>query len=282
MTSILVTGATGFIGRHLIYALQSCANYHCLELSSGDVDVRREETWTALPAVDIVVHLAGRSSVPRSWESPSEFAAVNCVGGALALEYCRRHRAKFIYLSSYLYGDAGSTPVDEQAALIARNPYALTKYFVDRLCEMYCENYGIDTRIIRPFNVYGPHQNDSFLIMKIINEARALRRVSLTDLEPRRDYIYVADLVDAIIKVIEYKAGCRVFNIGAGRSYSVLEVVQTVQEILGYPVEVSSDKRRRPGEIMDSVADITLARRELEWSPKFTLKRGLRETIEKS
>jgi GDP-4-dehydro-6-deoxy-D-mannose reductase len=282
MTSILVTGATGFIGRHLVYALQSCANYQCVELASGGVDVRREETWAELPAVDVVVHLAGRSSVPRSWDSPSEFAAVNCVGGALALEYCRRHRAKFIYLSSYLYGDAGSTPVDERAGLTARNPYALTKYFVDRLCEMYWESHGVDTRIIRPFNVYGPHQSDSFLVMKIINEARASRRVFLTDLEPRRDYIYVADLVDAIIKVIEYKAGCRIFNIGAGRSYSVLEVVEIVQEILGYSVDVRSEQRRRPGEIMDSVADITLAQRELEWSPKFTLQQGLRETIAKS
>lgn len=281
MRSILVTGASGFIGRHLLRALTVGDNVvQIVNTSQGDISL--SETWACLPSSDLVIHLAAQSSVPASWECPPDFVRTNCMGITYALEYCRRHQAKLIFLSSYMYGDAGSNPITENAPLTSKNPYALTKQFSEQLCELYSNNFEVETRILRPFNVYGPEQSNAFLIPKIVREAQTLGKVHVNDLNPRRDYVYVEDVVDAIMKLIDYIGPYRTFNIGTGQSHSVWEVIQMVQSLLRIPVMATSDDIRRPGEIMDSVANIELASRELGWVPRFSLSDGLARMISAS
>ncbi len=219
--------------------------------------------------------------MPASWDQPLDFIQANCLGIAHALEYCRRNASKLIFLSSYMYGDAGSEAIAETAPVSTRNPYALTKQFAEQLCTIYSDSHGVETRILRPFNVYGRDPSDAFLIPKIVHEAR-LGKVHVKDLDPRRDYVYVDDLVQAIVSLMAYTGKARVFNIGSGRSYSVRDVIDTVATLLGTPVEVSSDNIRRPGEVMDSVADIALARRELGWVPRHSLAQGLSLILDRS
>lgn len=279
MTTVLVTGAGGFIGRHLVRRLAADQTaLHALHSADGDISLAA--TWAGLPRADVLIHLAAKSSVPASWDDPLDFIAANCLGISHALEYCRRHGSKLIFLSSYMYGDAGSAPIAETAPVSTKNPYALTKQFSEQLCTIYSDSLGVETRILRPFNVYGAEQSDAFLIPKIIREAR-LGKVHVKDLDPRRDYVHVDDLVDAIVSLKDYTGTHRIFNIGSGRSYSVRDVISTVATLLGTPVEVSSDEVRRPGEVMDSVADIGLARRELGWSPRYSLAQGLAQILER-
>lgn len=278
MKSLIVTGANGFIGTHLVKAL-SAAGHAVTAAESSDGDISLQTTWLRLPSADVVIHLAAKSSVPASWEYPPDFVQTNCLGISHALEFCRRHQAKLIFLSSYMYGDAGTDPIAETAPVFTKNPYALTKQFSEQLCDIYSHNFHVESRILRPFNVYGPGQGEAFLIPKIVSEARSFGRVYVKDLEPRRDYVYVDDVVSAIVKLIGYNGAHRVFNIGTGRSHSVLDVIHTVQTLLRCPVEVSNEGVRRSGEIMDSVANIELARRELDWLPKFDLVDGLSRMI---
>jgi len=278
MRSVLVTGADGFIGAHLVRALSSCdAEVHPVQRGFGDISFM--DTWESLPRSDVLIHLAGKSSVLESWENPSEFMQTNCMGISYALEYCRHYQAKLIFLSSYMYGDAGSKAIPESAPILSKNPYALTKQFAEQLCEFYSAHYQVESRILRPFNVYGPFQDRAFLIPKIVHEALTLGKVYVKDLEPRRDYVYVDDIVSAIIRLMDYVGPHRIFNIGTGRSYSVLDVINTVQALLQHPVEIANENVRRPGEIMDSVANIGLAERELGWVPKFNLSEGLSQII---
>ncbi len=275
-----MTGADGFIGQNLIRAFSACDfEVRAIDKKYGDISLK--ETWDQLPPSDVLVHLAGKSNVPASWESPSVFVQTNCLGTSYALEYCRRHRAKLIFLSSYMYGDAGSQPITESAAIYSKNPYALTKQFSEQLCEIYNDNFNLDIRILRPFNVFGPGQNKNFLIPKIIFDAITYGKVQVKDLEPRRDYIYVDDITSAIIKLIDYAGSFRIFNIGTGYSHSVMDVIHKVQDILGKKIIVINEGQRRPGEIMDTVANIELARREIGWVPEYTLSQGLSHMIER-
>lgn len=279
MTSVLITGANGFIGRHLITKLRQLEQYTIHTVSSGEADISQPMTWSDIPSVDVLIHLASKSSVPLSWEYPYHFIEKNCLGTALALEYCRKNSSRLIFLSSYMYGDAGSEPINESASIEAKNPYALTKYTSEVLCDFYCKNFGIDSRILRPFNVYGPMQSSSFLIPQLVREAVSTRRVSVNDLHPRRDFLYVDDLVSAIVKLINYRGNYTVFNVGTGQSYSVEEVVNALQAVLGYTIDISCKGIRRKGEIMDSVASIQLAQIELSWNPGYSLAQGLRKML---
>jgi len=155
----------------------------------------------------------------------------------------------------------------------------LTKQFSEKMCEIYSNNFGVESRILRPFNVYGPEQSEGFLIPKIVREAQILGRVHVKDLEPRRDFVYIDDLLTAIVKLIDYSGLHHIFNIGSGQSHSVLDVINLVQVLLQRTIGIKNDKVRRPGEIMDSVANIELAQAELAWSPKFTLSDGLSRMI---
>jgi nucleoside-diphosphate-sugar epimerase len=278
MRTVLVTGAGGFIGRHLVRRLTADqAEVHAVDSSNGDISLAA--TWASLPQADVLIHLAAKSSVPASWDHPLDFIQANCLGIAHALEYCRRNGSKLIFLSSYMYGDAGSEAIAETAPVSTKNPYGVTKQFAEQLCNIYSDSLGVEARILRPFNVYGPEQSDAFLIPKIVREAK-LGKVHVKDLDPRRDYVYVDDLVQAIVSLMDYAGTHRVFNIGSGRSYSVRDVIDTVETLLGTPVEVISDEVRRPGEVMDSVADIALARRELGWSPRYSLAQGLSQILD--
>lgn len=280
MTTVLVTGAGGFIGRHLVRRLMADrSEVHATNSSHGDISL--EATWACLPKAQVLIHLAAKSSVPASWDDPLNFISANCVGVAHALQYCRRNGSKLIFLSSYMYGDAGSEAIAETAAISTRNPYALTKQFSEQLCNIYSESLGVETRILRPFNVYGPQQSEAFLIPKIVRQAK-VGKVHVNDLVPRRDFVYIDDLVEAIVSLMAYAGTHRVFNIGSGRSYSVGDVIGTVAALLGTRVEVNSDEVRRPGEVMDSVADIGLAQRELGWRPRHSLAQGLSRILELS
>lgn len=275
MTKALLTGASGFIGRRLAPHLLK-TGYEVVALGSSDGDVADPEAWLRQPAADVVVHLAGRTFVPASWEDPQATVRTNLLGTMGALEYCRRQGARMVFVSAYIYGSPDDLPIKEDAPLRPSNPYALSKKLAEDTCRFYAEQLGVPVTIIRPFNVYGPGQGDDFLIPSIIRQLHA-GAISLKDLSPRRDYVYVDDVVEAIARAVERPAAFETYNIGSGVSQSVAEVVEMIQRIWGVSVPVRSEEVRRPGEVMDTVADISRASRGLGWTPRFSLEAGLRQ-----
>lgn len=278
MAKVLVTGAAGFIGKHLIPKLR--VNQHdIIEQNRMAGDVADDATWAHLPHADVVVHLAGRTFVPDSWNDPAGFLKTNLHGTVRALEYCRKHNAKLVFMSSYMYGKPEKLPIPESAALQANNPYALSKKMAEEVCRFYSDIFGLNIIILRPFNIYGPGQDSNFLIPLILEQMAGGNGIHLKDLEPRRDYVYVEDVTDAIMATVKLDENFAVFNIGTGISHSVGEVVDIVQEIKGTNFVVRTDGERRPAEIMDTQADITKALTALNWSPKWTLRAGLRNLL---
>ena len=278
MSSLLITGATGFIGSSLISRLKDERHDIC-QISSKDGDISVIETWFEFPEAQVVIHLAGKTFVPKSWEDPLGFFNVNIDGTYNALEYCRKYNARLIFASAYLYGIPESLPISEKSALKANNPYALSKKMAEEMCQFYAEYYNVKVTILRLFNVYGHGQSEQFLIPSIINQVKNSQSIIVKDLLPRRDYVYIDDLLEAFIAAVNKPQDFLILNIASGTSYSPLEIIELVQDIAGTDLPVISEGKTRLHEIMDTKADISLASEILSWKPRCSISYGLKELL---
>ena len=278
---VLITGATGFIGTHLCKHLQQ-NGISILPASHRQLDVCVKDAWEPYRNQEIghVVHLAGRTFVPASWEQPAMFFDASFGGALNALEFCRASGASMTYLSTYVYGAPKKNPISENSAVHPNNPYSCAKYAGEELCRYYCELFSIHVTVLRPFNVYGPGQAAHFLIPLIIQQAKATEKeIVLQDLTPKRDYVHIGDVCRAIECSVKNTKGFHVFNIGYGKSYSVEEVVNIIQNLLNTDKRVLSKHNVRKNEIDDVVADISRIREEWGWKPQFDLASGLRQYV---
>ncbi|HSN49645.1 MAG TPA: SDR family oxidoreductase, partial [Bacteroidales bacterium] len=166
---ILVTGSEGFIGKALIARL--LASGHTVtgfDAPEGDIAEKGILDNLKDTGIGYVFHLAAKTFVPESWNNPFDFYRVNLLGTTNVLEFCRATGAGLSYISSYLYGTPGYLPVDEKHPLKAHNPYSHSKIVAEETCRYYRDQFKIPVTIFRPFNIYGPGQDQRFLIPKII------------------------------------------------------------------------------------------------------------------
>jgi GDP-4-dehydro-6-deoxy-D-mannose reductase len=280
VSRVLVTGASGFIGRALVEKLKS-RRLEIVEVDSGSGDISDPATLERIGDAEVsrVFHLAGRTYVPDSWNDPAGFLRVNTGGTVNVVAYCRKHTIPLTYVSAYLYGQPENLPISEVSAVRPNNPYALSKFLAEQICEFYASAYGLSVTVIRPFNVYGAGQDGRFLIPSIIEQVRHSGVIHVKDLSPRRDYVYIDDLIEALIRTLGHHAGYEVYNIGTGMSLSVSEIIETIQAVAHTSKAVVCENDRRNHEIDDVVADIRKAVSELGWSPKYSFRQGIEEIL---
>ena len=281
MSKVIITGAAGFIGSRLVPAL-AARGHETVPIGAGFGDLAEEAAWKKLPPADAVIHLAGKSFVPDSWTAPPPFFRTNVLSTIAGLEYCRQNHARFILPSSYMYGNPKKLPIPETAELEVLNPYALSKKFAEEACEFYARSFGVPITILRLFNLYGKGQPEHFLLPTIVAQVRKRVPIVVKDLEPKRDYVYIDDVIDAFCRVAARgQSGLDVFNLGSGKSCSVKELIDIVQRIEQTELPVSVNGERRKGEIMDTIADISRARQELGWQPQWSLQEGIEALLGK-
>jgi nucleoside-diphosphate-sugar epimerase len=276
---ILVTGSDGFVGTHLISRLkEEGAEIICFSKSLGK-DILKEESFKNLPKIDIVYHLAAITYVPFAQENPKKTFETNILGTINVLEFCRKTKAKMIFASSYVYGTPRYLPIDEKHKLNPTNNYAESKVIGEMLCKRYHSDYDVKCIIFRVFNIYGPNQNNLFLIPTIINQLDK-PEIRLNYLAPKRDYLHIYDLIDAYILAGNYESEkIEIFNVGYGKSYSVKQIVDTILKIAKKDIKINSLELKRKGEIMDCSADITKIRNKLGWKPSIVIEKGLEMII---
>ena len=280
MSTFLITGASGFLGRALTSHLHARGGT-VIGLRRSDGDIADPATLRPLHGtrIDRVFHLAALTFVPQSWDNPGEFHRVNTGGTLNVLEFCRAQGVPLTHVSAYLYGVPREQPIREDHPLAPNNPYALSKALAEQACQFYAAVHGLPVTVVRPFNVYGPGQGDNFLIPTILQQVLRSDHVEVQDLAPRRDFLYIADLVELFLATMHAPAGYSVYNAGTGASLSVAEVIAAAQAEAATSKPVRSLQVTRVQEIDDTRADIARARSELGWSPKHDFRDGIRATI---
>ena len=276
---VLVTGGSGFVGRRLVRFLRD-EGIQVLSPGRDVLDVSKgcfpEQT------IDWVIHLAGRTYVPASWNEPADFYRVNALGTVNVLEYCRRTKVRLIYVSGYCYGIPEALPISEAAPLKPNNPYAFSKRAAEEACHFFFECLQTPVMIVRPFNIYGPGQSTNFLIARIVEQAidPSVGTIAVEDGTPRRDYVHLDDVIGAIESLRRNPQAGATFNIGSGESYSVAEVAELVCRAADVKKPLVSRDNRRVNDIPDVVADITAIRNATGWIPSIDLHDGLRDVVE--
>lgn len=306
---VLVTGAGGFIGSHLVERLcgqgahvRAFVRYNSrsdigllrllpesalkdIEIIGGDI---RDESAVekACANVDVIYHLGALISIPYSYRHPREVVESNITGTLNVLMAAQKMSVpRVVHTStSEVYGTARYVPIDEVHPLQGQSPYSASKIGADKIVESFHAAYDLPVVTVRPFNTFGPRQSARAVIPTIITQVLGGSMLKIGNLESTRDFTYVEDTVDGFIKagLVQAIEG-QVFNLGTGTEVSIGKLAERIMHLAGRQAEVKVEAGRlRPvkSEVMRLISDNRSAREILGWQPQVSLDDGLRRTIE--
>jgi NAD dependent epimerase/dehydratase len=310
--TVAVTGADGFIGSHLVERLVAggervlaMVQYNSLGswgwlgtlpsdvLASVDVvpgDVRDPASVRELvTGAEVIYHLAALIAIPYSYRAPRSYVETNVLGTLNVLDAVRAGGIRrLVHTStSETYGTARTVPISEQHPQQTQSPYAASKLAADKLVESYHDSFGVPAVTLRPFNTFGPRQSARAVIPTVVSQlAAGVPEIRLGALDPTRDFMFVADTVDAFVSVGTAPAGSVVgelFNAGTGQEISIGELTAQIAALMGVPARIRQDAARlRPAasEVMRLVCDSGKLRRRTGWQPRHPLNAGLKVTVD--
>src|SRR5678815_449158 len=305
MAQFLVTGGAGFIGSHIAEELtrrgqrvrvvdslitgkrQNLAHLPEVEFIEGDL-AKLDVAKRSVQGVEYVLHQAAIPSVPRSVEDPITSNRANIDASLNVLVAAREARVRRVVYagSSSAYGNSATLPKVETMPTAPLSPYALQKLVAEQYCQMFTTLYGLETVTIRYFNVFGPRQDPSSpysgvisLFISALCEGR--RPVIYGDGEQTRDFTYVSNVVDGVLRAAQAPATAsgEVINVATGGRISLNQLFHTIRDLVGADVEPVYEETRA-GDVRDSQADISKATRLLGYEPTASFAEGLARTVE--
>jgi len=307
MAKVLITGAGGFIGSHLVescikrgYQTKALVHYNSknswgwlenskyknrVEVISGDIR-DYDSVFNALEGCWYVFHLAALIGIPYSYVSPLAYIRTNIEGTYNILNASKERKLKNVIITSTseTYGAAQYVPIDEKHPVIGQSPYSATKISGDQVALSYYHSFGLPVKIVRPFNTYGPRQSARAIIPTIVTQILSDKKIiKLGNLFPTRDLTYVKDTVSGFFAIAESK---RLFgevtNIGSGFEISVGDLVYLIASLMKKKVKIIMDIQRvRPqkSEVSRLFCDNSKLKEYTKWTSLYGLERGLKETI---
>tara|TARA_Y100000590_G_scaffold433638_1_gene550918 strand:- start:1806 stop:2777 length:972 start_codon:yes stop_codon:yes gene_type:complete len=306
MKKVLITGACGFIGSHLVEYfvakkikviaydkynfsadtgwLENNKNIRNTKIVLGDIN-DYSLTNKLIKEVDYVIHLAALISIPYSYFSPGSYVKTNVEGTYNILESARLNRKKVIITStSEVYGTGIKFPMNENHPLFAQSPYAASKIAADNLTLSYYNTFNLPVKIIRPFNAFGPRQSNRAIIPTVISQILSNRKkIKVGNIYPKRDWTYVTDLCSAFYSLYKSPRGFgKIYNVGTGKCYSVSDLLKISQNICKTKKKILlENQRKRPtrSEVKKLLCDPRLFKKDIGWKSKINFKKGLSLTI---
>jgi dTDP-glucose 4,6-dehydratase len=310
MKNVLVTGADGFIGSHLVETLvrrgvnvRAMVLYNsfdswgwlddspreirdAIEVVAGDI---RDNGFvrSAVKGQDAVMHLAALIAIPYSYVAPQSYVEVNVTGTLNIVSAAKDFgTAKVMHTStSECYGTAQFVPITEEHPLVGQSPYAASKIGADQIALSFYRSFGVPVTVCRPFNTYGPRQSARAVIPTVISQiASGKTEIELGALSPTRDFNFVQDTVDGMIAILNAPdtAG-ETINLGSGHEISIGDLVTLIASVMDRKVSViSKNERLRPekSEVERLLADASKAQRIAGWSPAYAGRDGLRRGLQ--
>ncbi len=306
---VLVTGADGFIGSHLVEALMAhgcdvrafvfynsfnswgwldslpVAQQRQLDVFAGDI---RDPNGVAeaMQGCDVVLHLAALIAIPFSYHSPDSYVDTNIKGTLNVLQAARKQQVERVLVTSTseVYGTAQYVPIDEKHPFQGQSPYSATKIAADRLAESFYRSFETPVVIVRPFNTYGPRQSARAVIPTVITQLLSGQtKIGLGSLTPTRDFNYVKDTAQGFIALAEADdAVGEEINIATGKEYSIGEIAEMLIAELNPEARIVTDEKRlRPeaSEVFRLNGDNTRITTMTSWQPAHSMLDGLRDTI---
>jgi UDP-glucose 4-epimerase len=303
----LVTGAAGFIGSHLserlikdgydVIGIDKFTSYYSRKLKENNLkDLVQNKKFTFLKGdilklnlkrivkdVDYIYHLAAQPGVRASWGSNFKvYIDNNVLATQVLLEAIKDNKnlKKFVFASSSsIYGDTVFLPINEEVLPKPVSPYGVTKLSAENLCYLYWKNYGVPVVSLRYFSVYGPRQRPDMAFNIFINNILKGKPLPIFDENSTRDYTYVSDIVNGTILSAKSNFTGEVFNLGGGNRISLKEVIAIISSIMGIKPKFEI-RGSQKGDVNHTWADITKAKKLLNFIPKVKIEEGLRQEID--
>ena len=308
MKNILVTGAGGFIGSHLVellvqkgFNVKAFVHYNSwnkwgwldtslvknnIEIITGDIR-DYDSVFAAMQGCDSVFHLAALIGIPYSYVSPQAYIKTNIDGTYNVLQAARQLGVEKIMVTSTseTYGTAQYVPIDEKHPMVGQSPYSATKIGADQLSISYFKSFDLPVKIVRPFNTYGPRQSARAIIPTVISQILSGKdKLKLGNLTPTRDLTFVKDTANGFYEIAKADGLFgEITNIGMSEEITIGNLVQMIADLIGTKVEIISDEQRiRPdkSEVERLFCDNSKIKANTAWAPNYNLESGLKETIE--
>ena len=288
MKQIIITGHNGFLGSNLLLKLISekyditgisktiKKNNSIKQIKRNILNIKDSD----IAKNSCIIHLAAITNVAYCEKYPEECYKVNVMATQKILEIARKKNCSLIYPStSHVYGIPRKLPIKETHPTNASSVYSESKISGEKLCEMYSKSYGLNISVLRLFSTYGPKNSEYKVESRIITQLLSNRSIKIGNLSPKRDFIYIDDVISAFQIVIKNLKGFNIYNVGLERSYSIQEICNILKKLAGKKISVVTDKTKlRKNDIKNVVSDCSKIKK-LGWKPKISINKGLELTL---
>jgi len=288
MKQIVITGHNGFLGSNLLSKLIS-EKYKIIGISKtikkNNSIKQIKRNILNIKDSDIaknscIIHLAAITNVVYCEKYPEECYKVNAIATQKILEIARKKNCSLIYPStSHVYAIPHKLPIKEAHPTNATSVYSESKISGEKLCEAYSKSYGLNISVLRLFSTYGPKNSEYKVESRIITQLLSNKSIKIGNLYPKRDFVYIDDVIRAFQIVMKNLKGFNTYNVGSERSYSIQEICNILKKLSGKKISVVTDKTKlRKNDVKNVVSDCSKIKK-LGWKPKISINEGLELTL---
>ena len=288
MKQIVITGHNGFLGSNLLLKLISekyditgisktiKKNNLIKQIKRNILDIKESD----IAKNSCIIHLAAITNVAYCEKYPEECYKVNAIATQKILEIARKKNCSLIYPStSHVYAIPHKLPIKEAHPTNATSVYSESKISGEKLCETYSKSYGLNISVLRLFSTYGPKNSEYKVESRIITQLLSNRSIKIGNLFPKRDFVYIDDVIRAFQTVMKNLKGFNTYNVGSERSYSIQEICNILKKLSGKKNPIIVDKKKlRKNDIKNVVSDCSKIKK-LGWKPKISINKGLELTL---